>query len=167
MKAVSLCQRGNLTEKIIVASMVELLLFFCFVLFFGVSLDYSHDYRLWLCWYQTERERYTDIPGFYLFTGNVYFHVHCTCSLLAMCMLTDPQGHFGDEKMSQAVFLPLAERMVEKMVGENKVESEAGTPGCTYCRCHYYPWVTHSPARFLAVNIWATGSKHQISCELS
>lgn len=30
-----------------------------------------------------------------------------------------------DEKLSQTMFLPLAERMVEKMVKEDKIEAEA------------------------------------------
>lgn len=30
-----------------------------------------------------------------------------------------------DEKLSQTMFLPLAERMVEKMVKEEKIEAEA------------------------------------------
>lgn len=36
-----------------------------------------------------------------------------------------------DEKLSHTMFLPLAERMVEKMVKEEKIEAEAEV-GCFY-----------------------------------
>ena len=32
----------------------------------------------------------------------------------------------SDKKLSQTMFLPLAERMVEKLVREEKIEAEAG-----------------------------------------
>lgn len=38
-----------------------------------------------------------------------------------MCQAISAQ----DEKLSQTMFLPLAERMVEKMVKEEKIEAEA------------------------------------------
>ena len=38
-----------------------------------------------------------------------------------------------DEKLAQTMFLPLAERMVEKMVKEEKIEAEAEVRNWQFC----------------------------------
>lgn len=43
-----------------------------------------------------------------------------------------------DEKLAQTMFLPLAERMVEKMVKEEKIEAEAEVS--LAFRLHLRPW---------------------------
>lgn len=60
----------------------------------------------------------------YLVVGSA---IHCLAPYKAqlLCVLLFQSISAQDENLSKTMFLPLAERMVEKMVKEDKIEAEA------------------------------------------